>query len=152
MYTMAYSSFRHVKAKDKHHYRNGTHRCQKTIDRLRHFKAMHEDLTHDEIELIRQQKHWIPSIAACDEMLKDGVSQMDRVEIVFVDYKMQHGTNAPSMQEIADTLGVSKNRVQSYVDALVEEERAIKGNRQFWLVDCGLTHPLVKRFLSQSQL
>ncbi len=149
MYTMA--AYHHTKAKDKHHYRNGKHRCQKTIDRLHHFKAMHEDLSPEEIALIRQQRYWIPSAAACDEMLKDGISQMDRVEIVFVDYKMQHGSNAPSMQEIADTLGVSKFRIQTYVDTLIEEGRAIKGNRQFWLVDCGLTHPLVKRFLSQSR-
>jgi len=48
-------------------------------------------------------------------------------------YAAGHGGNSPSLQEIADALGISKSAADKLVCQLISEGRAIRRDGKLWL-------------------
>jgi predicted transcriptional regulator len=48
-------------------------------------------------------------------------------------YAAEHGGQSPSLQEIADGLGITKQGADEHVHKLIDEGRAIRRDGKLWL-------------------
>jgi len=65
----------------------------------------------------------------------------DQVEKFIAAYSVSHGGNAPSLQEIADALGISKRTAELHVTKLMAERRADRLDNKLLLVGANYKPP-----------
>jgi len=53
-------------------------------------------------------------------------------------YAEKHGGNSPSLQEIADEVGISKAAVDQHIQKLIDEGRACRQDGKLWLTQTPL--------------
>jgi biotin operon repressor len=61
------------------------------------------------------------------------VTRRDQVANFIEQYAGKHGGQSPSLQEIADALGISKTAADQHVQKLIEEGRAVRQDGKLWL-------------------
>jgi predicted ArsR family transcriptional regulator len=62
-----------------------------------------------------------------------GVKRRDQVAAFIEHYAAEHGGQSPSLQEIADALGISKTAADGHVQKLIAEGRAVRRDGKLWL-------------------
>ncbi len=71
-----------------------------------------------------------------------GAKRRDQIASFIERYGVEHGGQSPSLQEIADALGISKASVDQHVQKLIREGRAIRRDGKLWLTQPPLFSPL----------
>ncbi len=127
--------------------KDGSLKCAKTISQLEYFIAMYDDLTDEQIRKERGQRAWFPPRPFIQEMLKEHLTQRDRVELIIASYAAEHGGNAPSWYVVAYVLKVSYVAAVLYATQLTTGEypRAVKKGSEFWLIESEYSHPLIRK-------
>jgi predicted ArsR family transcriptional regulator len=62
-----------------------------------------------------------------------GDKRRDQVAAFIEQYAAAHGGQSPSLQEIADALGISKTAADGHVQKLIIEGRAMRRDGKLWL-------------------
>ena len=62
-----------------------------------------------------------------------GSNRRDEILAYIERYCIKHGGQSPSLQEIADELGISKAAADRHVQKLISEGRAMRQDGKLWL-------------------
>lgn len=65
--------------------------------------------------------------------MSTGSKRRDQVLAFIADYAAAHGSQSPSLQDIANSLGISKQAADEHVQKLIAEGRAIRRDGKLWL-------------------
>ncbi len=65
--------------------------------------------------------------------MKTGAKRRDQIAGFIEAYGAKHGGQSPSLQEIADSFGISKGAADQHVQRLISEGRAIRRDGKLWL-------------------
>jgi biotin operon repressor len=78
--------------------------------------------------------------------MSPNVKRRDEIAAFIEQYAAAHGGQSPSLQEIADALQISKSAVETQVNKLIQEGRAIRQDGKLWL-----TQPTLFQTTAESQ-